>query len=386
MLVKVKFKGFAGKLCPDDYVVDARTPFEAIRAVALQLKDKLKRPNGHKFSFFAKGYKTKDSLYSSLKDDVLELYPVFMPAGGGKYSGVLTMLAIVAVIFLCVLTFGGGLAAVGGFFSGVGAGGTLAGGATLSAGSYWAMSVAVALTVSAACTAVSIALTDEPDKPDANSSEQRYSFSLNGNTTTSGTTIPVLYGRYKTYGQLLSWATQADSPFKVTSLITKLDEEEGEGERLFLIGGMLTQMKLSQVYIFPSIDVGSLLLYENIDFSIGTLKNTSGKIGSEESKIKVLFNYGTEEKEYVFSEKVNFLTKDYYMYTNEDEQFPSVLLSPNQKLEDIVLGFTTLDVSSKKIVNFTRLSDNRLDLSLSDGSKSSFEIIDNMHKTYIYRG
>lgn len=187
MRVTVRFKGFVGKLCPDDYIVDARTPFEAIRAVSLQLKDKLKRPNGHKFCFFAKGYKTKDALYSSLKDDVLELYPVFMPAGGGKYTGVIVQV-VVAVVLI----------AVGAYLT-----------ATGSAFGVWFIRAGILMLTSAASQAAAIALTKEPDKPDANTSDQRYHFSLNGNTAVSGTTIPLCYGKYKMFGQMLSYASQS---------------------------------------------------------------------------------------------------------------------------------------------------------------------------------
>ena len=207
MFVKVKFHGFLKKLCPDEYKVDARTPYEAMRMVVGQLQDKLKRPNGHRFSVFVKEAKSKDDMYSSLKSDELNLFPAFTPAGGGSARGMWTAIAVVVVmVVLTVLSYGA--AASFGWVEGVA---TFAEGMGVGFSNVWVSAVF------ATCGIIASTLVNhfrKKEKPDQNETQQNYAFGIDGNTTKIGTAIPVGYGRYRVYGHLLSLGSESPNGTK----------------------------------------------------------------------------------------------------------------------------------------------------------------------------
>lgn len=363
MRVTVRFKGFVGKLCPDDYIVDARTPFEAIRAVSLQLKDKLKRPNGHKFSFFAKGYKTKDALYSSLKDDVLELYPMFLASGGGKYTNSIIMIAVAVVIIACVMLSAG-------TFSPWAA-------TALTGAEKFSLIVGTSLLISGVTSAVSIALTKEPDKPDANTSDQRYHFSLNGNTTVSGTAIPLCYGKYKMFGQLLSYASQSAIENQDWSLMPK-NEKIGETKMLVSVG--TKNLKGDFITILPSFEVESVCCYDDVLVNKYVFSSVSGNIGEEGSFVYSRFDgTGTQNQRFDFKEEWFFLGKKFYKY---DNQSGSVLLSPKQQLNDFILGLfynispigyaPVEEIPQTKITSIEKTNAYSYDIGLSNGNVICF--------------
>ena len=216
MFVKVKFHGFLKKLCPDEYKVDARTPYEAMRMVVGQLQNKLKRPNGHRFSVFVKEAKSKDDMYSSLTSDELNLFPAFTPAGGGGARGMWIALAVIAITVLAVCTAGAGLAAAGvwtasGTITATGWAGAAAGfSAAFSAVATSALVGAIGIVLSTIVTH----FTKDKSKPDQNETQQNYAFGIDGNTTKIGTAIPVGYGRYRVYGQLLSLGSESPNGTK----------------------------------------------------------------------------------------------------------------------------------------------------------------------------
>lgn len=208
MFVKVKFHGFLKKLCPDEYKVDARTPYEAVRMVVGQLQDKLKRPNGHRFSVFVKEAKSKDDMYSSLKSDELNLFPTFTPAGGGSARGMWMAIAVVVVmVVLTVLTYGA--AAALGWVTGAT---TFAEGMAVGLSNIW-VSAAFA-TVGIIANTLVTHFTKDKSKPDQNETQQNYAFGIDGNTTKIGTAIPVGYGRYRVYGHLLSLGSESPNGTK----------------------------------------------------------------------------------------------------------------------------------------------------------------------------
>lgn len=194
MLVKVKFHGFLKKLCPDEYKVDARTPYEAIRMVTGQLGDKLKRPNGHRFSVFVKEAKTNAEMDSSLTSDELNVFPAFVPAGGhGSMAGYLlrSLVYMILIVIFALVALLPGMQAVG-------IGGMLA------VGGMWLGDTANVL----------INHFTKKEKPDQNETQQNYAFGIDGNTTKIGTAIPVGYGRYRVYGHLLSLGSESPNGTK----------------------------------------------------------------------------------------------------------------------------------------------------------------------------
>lgn len=186
MFVKVKFHGFLKKLCPDEYKVDARTPYEAVRMAVGQLGDKLKRPNGHRFSVFVKEAKTNAEMDSSLTSDELNVFPAFIPAGGhGSMAGYWIRMATYVVVLVIAI-------------------------ATGQAELAWAMAVLIVTDTA------NVLMTHfrKKEKPDQNETQQNYAFGIDGNTTKIGTAIPVGYGRYRVYGHLLSLGSESPNGTK----------------------------------------------------------------------------------------------------------------------------------------------------------------------------
>lgn len=206
MRITVRFHGLLGKLCPGEHVVEANNAYEALRIVCRNNEKKLTRKNGHKFDCFCKQVKTQDDLYRRGGCSELDVMPAFTPAGSGSTKSAWVMTAITVVIaIVCILTFGSGLALTTTV--------TTAAGTTTTTLTTTGMIVA-----SAALSAVGVWLNalslhmQKKDKPDQNETQQNYAFGMNGNTTKVGTAIPIGYGRYRVYGQLLSWGTTTTEP------------------------------------------------------------------------------------------------------------------------------------------------------------------------------
>lgn len=189
MFVKVKFHGLLKKLCPDEYKVDVETAREAIRAVTLQLKDKLVRKDGNLFTIRVKECQNIDDLDKNLQTDELNLYPKLCMSGsftGNNWVDIIigAVIIILAVIF-APLT--GGLSlwmCVGWLAIGVGSVMILQGIAGLMTPSV-------------------------PDTSDSDRGKDSKAFGTSSNTTKIGTCIPIGYGKYKLAGQFLSVNLQA---------------------------------------------------------------------------------------------------------------------------------------------------------------------------------
>lgn len=201
MLVKINFHGIFKKLCPDEYLVEAETPAEAIRGVTNQLKNKLLRKDGMMFSAMCKECGSRFALYSHIPDSEnpfeLNLYPTFAPSGGGNgftqiIVGALMIALVVAAVFLT-----GGAAAF----------------ATMAAFTEFAGTLGMgAIYMGAGMILSGLIQTLMPQpKVDTSSDSQESSrtFGSNSNTTKIGTRIPIGYGKYKLSGQYLSINTQA---------------------------------------------------------------------------------------------------------------------------------------------------------------------------------
>lgn len=207
MRITVKFHGLLGKLCPGEHTVEANNAYEALRIVCKNNEKKLTRKNGHRFDCFCKQVKTTDDLYKRGATQVLDVMPAFAPSGGGSTKQAWIMTAIIAVVAVIAIAFTGGFGAAG-----------LTTTVTTAAGETATMlTTAGYIAVGAALSAAGIWLNvlaqhlQKDKKPDQNETQQNYAFGMNGNTTKVGTAIPIGYGRYRVYGQLLSWGTQSET-------------------------------------------------------------------------------------------------------------------------------------------------------------------------------
>lgn len=194
MLVKVIFHGVLKKLCPDEYKVEAETAAEAIRGVTNQLRKKLVRKDGTMFQVVCKQCLTRFAFFSHIPESEetfeLDLYPAFIPSGGGN-GNVVNMIvgAVLIVIGTLLLIFGPEK------ISGVKV-------ATIG----W--SLITAGTIQFLTGAIGLLLTKKQDVS-SDTTESSRTFGANTNTTKIGTRIPIGYGKYKIYGHYLSVNTQA---------------------------------------------------------------------------------------------------------------------------------------------------------------------------------
>ena len=198
--MKVKFHGILKKLCPKEfYEVVAETPAEAIRGVTMQLKS-LRRVGGNRWVCRVKECPKREDLYAHNEEDMeLNLYPDYLPAGGGGKNGVTQIIIGAVLIVAAVVTtyFTGGFAA--GFWAGMGA--SFSAG---FAGTVGMMGVGFILSG----LATMLTPTPEVDTKDSKENKSR-AFGSNKNTTEIGTRIAIGYGRYKVYGQFLSVNTES---------------------------------------------------------------------------------------------------------------------------------------------------------------------------------
>ena len=185
MKMKVIFKGYLSKICPDIYEVEAESAREAIKGVSNQLPQ-LIRKNRHRFMCKVKDYNTSEDIDSTPKSDTLELYPVFAPSGGG--SGRTWAMIGIGVLMIVLAFFTAGAS-----FTGAGVLASMLGGTGTSL----------------VLGGITQLLTPMPDdKEDTEPENSRY-FGQRKNTTAVGTRIAIGYGRYRVYGQILSFNLQA---------------------------------------------------------------------------------------------------------------------------------------------------------------------------------
>lgn len=194
MFVKVIFHGVLKKLCPDEYKVEAETAAEAIRGVTNQLRKKLVRKDGTMFQVICKQCLTKFEFFSHIPESEepfeLDLYPAFVPSGGGNGNVLNMIVGAVLIVIGAILMF---------FAPETGAW-------------AWLYDVGFALivggTIQALSGAIGLLLTKKQDTA-SDSTESSRTFGTNTNTTKIGTRIPIGYGKYKLYGHYLSVNTQA---------------------------------------------------------------------------------------------------------------------------------------------------------------------------------
>lgn len=213
MFVKVKFHGLLKKLCPDEYKVDVETAREAIRAVTLQLKDKLVRKDGNLFIFRVPECPSIEDLDKNIQTDEINLYPQLALSGGG---GNWITTAIIIVVGVALIAVGGAALLAYAWATAI----------ISSAGAAWA-----AVCVGAILCLQGISALMMPklgDTASANNGDPSNVFGLKENTTKIGTPIPIGYGKYMLAGQFLSINSQSIDRGTVSPL-------GGEGEPNVLI-------------------------------------------------------------------------------------------------------------------------------------------------------
>ena len=222
MRITVKFHGLLGKLCPGEHTVEANNAYEALRLVCKNNEKKLTRKNGHRFDCFCKQVKTTDDLYRRGATPVLDVMPSFLPAGGGSTKQAWIMTAIIVVVAVIAIACTGGFGSAGLTTTVTTASGETS--TVLTTAGY--IAVGSALSVSGSWLNVLAQPLQKGEKPDQNETQQNYAFGMNGNTTKVGTAIPIGYGRYRVYGQLLSWGTSTTN-FEWTN---RFDESKWVGK------------------------------------------------------------------------------------------------------------------------------------------------------------
>lgn len=205
-MMKIKFHGFLKKLCPKEYYeIDARTPAEAIRGLTNQMKQ-LIRIGGNRWVCRVKECPNKEDLYSTNPDlTELNLYPDYMPAGGGNGGTMQIIIGVVLVVVAVVLAFftgGASLASLSAAWGSVVAGFTAGGFAATLATSALLMGTGLILS------GIATMMTKVP-KASSDDTESNKYFGSSQNTTKIGTRIAIGYGKYKFHGHLLSVTTES---------------------------------------------------------------------------------------------------------------------------------------------------------------------------------
>lgn len=203
MFVKVKFHGLIGKICSDTYEVEVNTVREAIRAVTMQLKDKLIRKDGSLFTFTVKECPFIERLDCNIQTEELNLYPLsrFSGGGGGGFLSFVTIAVGAALIYFSAGIGAGVAAALGSSVS-------AATGAAIASGAMWtAVGVGAVLCLNGISSLMSVQMPDVTSG--ASNDKSSRIFGTKDNTTKIGTRIPIGYGKYVVGGHFLSINTQA---------------------------------------------------------------------------------------------------------------------------------------------------------------------------------
>lgn len=205
-MMKIKFHGFLKKLCPKEYYeVDARTPTEAIRGLTNQMRQ-LIRVGGNRWVCRVRECANREDLFAINPElHELNLYPDYMPAGGGNVG---TMQIIVGAVLVSVsvvgafFTGGASLASIGAAWGSITAGFAADGFAGTLATSALLMGTGLILS------GLATMMMKVPKASNDDSDSNKY-FGGSGNTTRIGTRIAIGYGKYKFYGHLLSVTTES---------------------------------------------------------------------------------------------------------------------------------------------------------------------------------
>lgn len=210
MLRKIILHGRLSKLCPEPVMVDAATAAEAVRGLCVVTNGAFNpTPGRGRWSVSVVGYPTQESLFSPLEDEVKELH-IFPAFVGGKSGGVMQIIvgAVLIVAAVAAVVYTGGMAAAakvpalwGLTTVGAMAAGVAVSGAMMMLGGMIALMSPTPKLDTGGFVANSGSNASDPEA-------SRYLGSTQ-NTVKAGTRIPILYGRTRVYGQILSLGLQA---------------------------------------------------------------------------------------------------------------------------------------------------------------------------------
>jgi predicted phage tail protein len=202
---KILLHGRLKKLCPDGLEIDAATVAEAIRGLCAVTNGAFNPiPGKGRHEISVVGFPTRESLYEPIPDEVTELH--LMPTfAGGKRGGVMQVIIGVVIIVAAVVAA------------------LPSGGTSLALGTsvLWGMTTAGGLMFAGVMMAAGglLAMMSPAPKMDTGVGSTSYSGSSNPeaskylgapqNTVKIGTRIPILYGRTRVYGHILSLGIQA---------------------------------------------------------------------------------------------------------------------------------------------------------------------------------
>lgn len=176
-----------GKLCHGKHTYEVDTVIEALKAGELQLRSKLQRLNGKPWRCVVKDHERDVDLQSTPKSENLHVFPCFSPSGGGSKNSSWIQIAIGAVLIATAF---------------------ITGGTSMAAWAAW-QTTAFAMGVSLVLGGLQQLLIRTPKTDNGESEEKSKYFGNNQNTTAIGTRIPIGYGKYRVYGQILSLNLQS---------------------------------------------------------------------------------------------------------------------------------------------------------------------------------
>lgn len=200
--VKIKFHGFLGDLIPE--VIEGS--FETLHDVIMYLSHnypKFKAPlDIGRYIIKIDGYESRESIYCPLYTDNIDIRPASLFS---KSSGMGTIIVGVAIIALAVLT-GGAAAAIA-----AGLSGALGTTVTAAAVSSFALQLGIAGGLMVLTGLLTYMTTPTiKNKGDHAAGDNKY-LGTPGNTTASGTAIPIGYGKFKVSGHFLSFNISSSS-------------------------------------------------------------------------------------------------------------------------------------------------------------------------------
>ena len=182
--VKIKFHGFLGELIPE--VIEGS--FETLHDVFMYLSHnypQLKAPlNIGRYAVKVEGYNTRESIYCPLTTDNIEVYPTTFSKSAGFGQIIIGVVLVIVGALVAAFVPGGQPAGI------------------------FLMKLGIAFIVSGVLTYL---LTPEfKNKGDHKQGDNKY-LGTPGNTTASGTPIPIGYGRFKVFGHFLSYNISSSS-------------------------------------------------------------------------------------------------------------------------------------------------------------------------------
>lgn len=179
LLRKVILHGYLAKFHDGPIMMDGETVAEIVEGVTRQLTGFAPDPVRGRHRIKVVNFETRESLYTPLEDDVVEIH-IVPQLSGGKNGGLLQILLGVALIGV-------------GFFLGAG---TMFGSMLMKVGAL------------ALLGGLSQLLAPQPEDDKSQQNRSQY-LGAPKNTVQIGTRIPILYGEFRVFGQFLSFDINA---------------------------------------------------------------------------------------------------------------------------------------------------------------------------------